>query len=507
MVQHASKIMPEFSKRLESLHKAFPAAAEFLRTICDDDQGLWLTGTSDAHIYCNDRFVLTVEMADMPQPTIVLSPRPPDSPIAGTEDGSSRVFNRKLAELEMRHQAVDRVVSRGTETFIVSSADDNEQFFESLQKILRRAGSASLALESTDRPALVLVRELVTDAEAMLTTDESRLQRFKAILLLDLAIERMLNTILSDTLHELGESEPNNARKDFGSLWREADSRCRKVSGLGLRFHTQILSMHNARNRAQHHGEFPDSSTVRTAAQSATAFLRASFMQVYCLSFANFSHVELIENPALRQILGEVREMLDEGDFKWAAIGCIGAYRQLVTALSVIVNQRATHEATERGVRFRNVLGSRSSNGKELETLKKDIEVAFARTGEELDEIRVEFAEAALGLSMSDLRRFRRMASTVKVLGTDPQSRWIGWNVRELPVWRADESPPFDEDSARFMFAHLSRMAQRVEEVYPPAGERFAIVPDLHAQRLKHEPIHSGASSKSKSAFTDGVEE
>ncbi len=332
-------------------------------------------------------------------------------------------------------------------------------------------------LAPSDPTDLVMIRSLYTDAERMAAVEEDALQRFKALLTLDLAVERMLNVALTDSLAHLGASEPNNARRDWGKLWDHAEKFCNSACGVGFPYHSQLQAIHKARNRAQHHGETPDPSTVRKALRFTRSFLSSAFEALYDCDFGTFSQVELLQNDDLRQLLGECRECLAQGDYKWTAIGSIVAHQNLIEALQHVIHASTTHESTNLRPRFAGV----------QRILEGQLEKAFGEVNDRLKVLREEMAAVNLGMPMPETRKFYRFSSTVTVWGANRRRAGTDWSVRVLPVFHEDERPPFESDRAEFMFSYVSELAYRLQSSFPAAAANFSIQSTLLEQRQKLE--------------------
>jgi hypothetical protein len=168
---------------------------------------------------------------------------------------------------------------------------------------------------------LILVKQLYEDAR-LLEEKGDAFSLTKAIVLLDLSIEHVLNNILlnldlSFTVNQTKGSEDINRRTLSGN----ASTALRAAEKKPLSEQRELANLHALRNLVQHIGMEPAQSEVHRYLIAANNMLTSVFEDVYGLSFQNFKLWDLVSNVDLRNWLTNGEQALRSGD----PLKCIGA--------------------------------------------------------------------------------------------------------------------------------------------------------------------------------------
>jgi len=130
------KLTPTYVERRDRLKATFPAAHAFLTALEDDDR-LWLSTATNAHIYSGDRFLAYVKIhaPELEPPSVLLSPHYNQRIAEGAEDASRSLFDAAMGEL--LGQPEDWWVRRAGGVVELTSATP-QRFFSELLDALRR---------------------------------------------------------------------------------------------------------------------------------------------------------------------------------------------------------------------------------------------------------------------------------------------------------------------------------------------------------------------------------
>src|ERR1051326_8221980 len=134
---------------------------------------------------------------------------------------------------------------------------------------------------------LLLVKQLYEDG-CLLATGEDDVSLTKAIILIDLAIEQMLNQVLRDFYPSFDPTAAAGRRDvNWGRLWQLA-AQTLTGKGFALPHYRELSSLHEIRNLAQHNGSVRTQAEVRRYIQPAYEMLSGVFRDAYSQDFHSF---------------------------------------------------------------------------------------------------------------------------------------------------------------------------------------------------------------------------
>ncbi len=300
---------------------------------------------------------------------------------------------------------------------------------------------------------LILVKHLYEDARLL----EERGDAFsltKAVVLLDLSIEHILNNLILNldptfTVNQTKSSGDINRRTLSGN----ASTALRAAGKKPLLEERELANLHALRNLVQHIGMEPAQSEVDRYLAAANNMLISVFEDVYGLSFESFKLWDLVSNIDLRNWLRDSEEALKGGDIR----RCIGACKR---AHALIIG--AVRNSTK-PYRF---------SGYTTLSLDKDISRGIGRFRREIIQ-EIEFLEnevvaIGVGLPLMDTRRFQKAGSSVLIfVSADGHMQSSSSVVSEDRGQMAK--------GAEFMLDYLSRLIRLLDEAYPGVLESIKI--------------------------------
>src|SRR5260370_15211189 len=135
---------------------------------------------------------------------------------------------------------------------------------------------------------LILVKQLYLDA-CLLADRGDTFSVTKAVILLDLAIEHMLNNIVLNLDPSFTVNQTKGV-EDIGrrTLWGNASTAIRAAAKTPLLEVRELANLHALRNLVQHSGTEPTQSETKRYLHSANVMLIAVFSDVYGLDFGKF---------------------------------------------------------------------------------------------------------------------------------------------------------------------------------------------------------------------------
>jgi hypothetical protein len=319
---------------------------------------------------------------------------------------------------------------------------------------------------------LILVRQLYEDA-FNLAAREDDLSLTKALILLDLSVEQMLNQLLRDFDRDFA---PNfdSGRRDVGwrQLWQLAQP-VMKDMGSRLVNYRELSSLHEIRNLAQHNGSIPAQGEVKRYIQPVSEMMRTVFRDAYNQDFDTFTLWELIPNEGLRQWLQDSEFALKKGRVTVCIAGCNVAHGLIISAIRTNTKLRRFQ------ISLSNVL-PRSPGGyhavpsgllglaSQLRQAANQIDNAIRQGVEhfrkeilrEMEFLEDEVVTIGVGLPLMDTRRFQKIGNHALVFLAESgdiqiRTKTLGTEQSELL------------EGARFMLTYLSRLVRLVDEAYP----------------------------------------
>ena len=160
---------------------------------------------------------------------------------------------------------------------------------------------------------LVMIKQLFERAEKLARTQEVELDSMQSILLLDLCIEKTLNTIISDAeTKSLFDKRDTN----WSQLWQRAkDSVLEMIPESKIFMQRELTKLHEARNLSQHQGLIPRSSEVFQFVRAVKRFLKRLFSEFYGLEFEEFRYWKLIINEDIQKMFEVCESQYETGNY------------------------------------------------------------------------------------------------------------------------------------------------------------------------------------------------
>jgi hypothetical protein len=316
---------------------------------------------------------------------------------------------------------------------------------------------------------LILVKQLYEDS-LVLSGRTDALSLTKAIVLLDLSVELMLNNIVLNldpnfTVNETKGSE-DISRK---TLWGNAARAVRAANKGSLPEAREIANLHALRNLVQHSGTQPSQSETERYFAAIRVMFSTVFENVYELDFLRFQIWDLVANNDLREWLRDSEVALIKGHPEICIAGCNYAHDLIIGAIRRFTKLRRFRgsrifSSTPLGPAFgisyqaiREIEGMAKRLDREL---RAGVEKFRSEIMNEIEFLEDEVVAIGVGLPLMDTRRFQKIGSvvyqSVALDGTIHIQSQIGLEN-------------FDEvrDGAGFMLSYLSRLIRLLEEAYP----------------------------------------
>lgn len=300
---------------------------------------------------------------------------------------------------------------------------------------------------------LILVKQLYEDAR-LLGKRGDAFSLTKAVVLLDLSIEHILNNIILN----LDPSFTVNQTKGSGDINRKtlsgnASTALRTAGKRPLSEERELANLHALRNLVQHIGTEPAQSEAHRYLTAANNMLTSVFEDVYGLSFQNFKLWDLVSHIDLRNWLRDSEQALRDGD----PLRCIGACNH---AHALIIGA------------IRNSTKLRRFRGHTALSLERQISAGVARFRneimQEIDFLENEVVAIGVGLPLMDTRRFQKWGSLMLIfvsIDGHMQSRSSAANQDRDEITKG----------AEFMLDYLSRLIRLLDEAYPGVLESIKI--------------------------------
>ena len=335
---------------------------------------------------------------------------------------------------------------------------------------------------------LILVKQLYEDS-LVLAARSDGLSLTKAVVLVDLAVEILLNHIILNldpdfTVNETKGSE-DIARK---TLWGNA-ARAIRMSNKGTLPETrEIANLHALRNLVQHSGTQPSQSETERYLAATLVLFSSVFKNLYELNFSRFQIWDLVANNDLREWLQDSEVALTKGHPEICIAGCNHAHDLIIAAIRSFTKLR----------RFRasRVFSSTSSRPsypsgipyqaiREIEGMAKKLDGEIRAGAErfrgeimkEIEFLEDEVVAIGVGLPLMDTRRFQKAGSMV---------HQVFFGDGNMQIRSQIETENLDEvrEGAGFMLSYLSRLIRLLDEAYPGVLATIKIDLPLHKQPI-----------------------
>src|SRR5436309_10116216 len=186
---------------------------------------------------------------------------------------------------------------------------------------------------------LLLVKHLYEDART-LASREDDLSLMKAIVVLDLAVEHMLNTVIIDfTSLNAPKGKPGRKDVSWAIIWERAAAAMKEKNHEVLN-HGQLLSLHEVRNLDVHNGSVPSQVEILRYIEPLEEMLTGIFRAGYSVDFQRFRLWDLVPNDGLRQLLIDSESALEKGHPAVCIFGCIQAHNLIIRAIRDLTRSR-----------------------------------------------------------------------------------------------------------------------------------------------------------------------
>jgi hypothetical protein len=297
---------------------------------------------------------------------------------------------------------------------------------------------------------LVFVRELFLEAEKYASGHELELDLLKAILLIDLCVERLLNIIWRDA----GSDYPVKGKRypNFRELWEKVESVLKEKGFIEntLGNKSDFIDYHERRNDAQHRGMVPRASYVQEYLELARDFFVKIYNDMYEFDFLNFRYWDLVKNRDLRHLLQQADEALQKGDVLLSFAGINLAYDFSVEALKdhIFKSKKIADE-----ISFSRYF--RTSEDNELKRfaseLIKSIDLRF-------NVLYSQLVREQLGLSKESDEEFNKVRHGII------SSMTLGGKLRIVLNRNRNN---FRVEDAKFALSYIYDLIMRIEQKYP----------------------------------------
>jgi hypothetical protein len=335
---------------------------------------------------------------------------------------------------------------------------------------------------------LILVKQLYEDSLALSGRSDA-LSLTKAIVLLDLAVELLLNNIVLNldpdfTVNETRGSE-DIARK---TLWGNAARAARVANKGSLPETREIANLHALRNLVQHSGTQPSQSETERYFAAVQVMFSTVFENVYGLNFSRLQIWDLVASNDLREWLRDSEVALSKGNPEICIAGCNYAHDLIIGAIRHFTKLRrfrrsSIFSSTSLPPAYRPGMSSQAI--REIEGMAKRLDRELRAGVEkfrsdimnEIEFLEDEVVAIGVGLPLMDTRRFQKIGSLVY------QAVALDGTIHIQPQINPEN---FDEarDGAGFMLSYLSRLIRLLEEAYPGVLTSIQITLPLKKQSI-----------------------
>lgn len=336
---------------------------------------------------------------------------------------------------------------------------------------------------------LLLVKQLYEDA-CLLSEREDTFSHTKAVILLDLSVEVMLNSLVLNLDPDLTVNAAKGSQDtDRKTLWGNAATALNKAKSKRLSEFREMAGLHALRNLVQHNGTEPTQTEVKRYLPAAEQMLSSAFRDAYGLEFTNFRIWDLIPNEGLRQLLLDSEYALTRDHPAICIVGCNLAHRRIIAAIRNFTKLRRFRVSSvfsrDSSQRPTYPVGFPLEAKSQLERAARQIHNEFRRgvaqfrkeIMEEMEFLEDEVVTIGVGMPLMDTRRFQKIGS--EVLHFIAESGDI--QIREK--WSKDKGQDERVKEAVFTLNYLSRLVRLVEDAYPGILNDIEIAMPLSAQK------------------------
>jgi hypothetical protein len=336
---------------------------------------------------------------------------------------------------------------------------------------------------------LQLVKQLYEDGRLLAIRDDG-LSLTKSVILLDLAVEQMLNTIIMD-FTSLNTPKGKSGRKDigWGDIWQRAAD-AMKAKSHELLNHSQLVSLHDVRNLAVHNGSIPAQGEVQRYLEPVEDMLTGVFQDAYSVDFGRFRLWDLILNDGLRQLLIDSENAHEKGHSAVCVVGCIQAHNLIINAVRELTRARrlrllqatpkgsASYQSWPSGVPFQMVKrleeATRQVEG-ELNRREANLRNAINELMKNVTLLEDELVTIGIGISVLETRRFQMIGDSVM------KHVSYGRRVSVSTSQFASEDQGMSE-GAQFMLNYLSRLIRLIQTSDPEVVGKIEVQVPLTSQ-------------------------
>jgi hypothetical protein len=317
---------------------------------------------------------------------------------------------------------------------------------------------------ATAQVELLLIRQLFDEAHDRAALD-SPIARFMAALNLDLCIELALHLVLRNAAPS-AQPRKRSPRQDFvrRELWHEADEILSRDTGNGLPHASELRTLHETRNLAQHAGTIPSAEAVGRAVAPVREFLAFIYSRVFSLDFNRFCLWDLVSSLPLRNLFEDIDYALEIGHPLLAIAGCQQAHRRI----------REGAEVAAEGFVTISRLSSWPQDRQERAIRETADDLATA-----INSMRMGQIAAGAGIRVTEILRYGRSGRGVVA------DESVGGHIW-LSITRDDAHDQLLAD-AQFMFEYNVRLALALEQTYPDVLAEVKIPIRLRDQKVWKE--------------------
>ena len=314
---------------------------------------------------------------------------------------------------------------------------------------------------------LLIAHQLFHDGEALAKLD-GEFHALRAVLLIDLSVEHVLNMIILDND---GPDQSGDARadKNFRQLIQAAGKIYKTKTG-NRRFPQEknLKIVHDLRNLAQHNGTAPRNPELFRYIPRIRQFHQGVFEDLFGVDFDTLQIWDFLPNPDVGRFMRECSELAqgDQIDRNAAALGCWAIYYRITLILRregyLRGGRWSENSALKKVHKLRpGIAGSRLRDSRgSVHNLAHSVNELREALEKELNAIRAELLVASLGIPLAETRRF---IQTLRV---------AFWSLPASTVFTAAmletrHSRGVQEDELPPMLAYIARLAYLSAESFP----------------------------------------
>lgn len=351
---------------------------------------------------------------------------------------------------------------------------------------------------------LLLAKQLYEDSRLLAERDDA-FSYTKAVILLDLAVETLLNNIVLNFDPDLTINASKGSQDtDRRTLWGNVATALNKAKNKRLPESREMANLHALRNLVQHNGTEPSQTEVRRYVAATEALMKAAFASAYDLDFLNFRLLDAIANEDLRLLLRESEYALERGRPMICMAGCKYAHELIIVSVRENTKSHRTrissvfsgggqgrYNPTIGGLPSAVTAQVRYAASQIDQTLKNAERKLRSEIIRELNFLEDEMVTIGVGMPLMDTRRFQKIGGRVLIFIAESgslQTRNVG----------QDASAPQLREEALFMLNYVTRLIRLIGESYPDvlAGVKVPM-------RLSQQSIWKGLEDEGRSETTE----